>query len=341
MSEDSPLILLLGGGGYIGTHLMLELHGKQVPDSCEGHCYQVAIVDIQPPTHAAVEWAEKRAGGLEVLIYTHDLEERPYPPMPRVPYCAIMLAALKDVSEAEREPYRYTLTNISLCVNSMRYLTQLGVTRLIQASSSTVYHTDNRSSREGEPIGVYGYTKRVTEDICRRLMIHGQQLLVLRYMNPIGSHPEVDAFSSIGICKKLVDMKPGETFINRGNCVRDYIHITDLASFHSYTLEAWDDTLFHESQDPVVTLDVGTGIRVTVAEIVREFGTHSGHGEKKIIRGERREHEGYDTVGFTDEVHRLIPKWSERILKDLPTSLQDYRRIPKTKDDSTYSDSLL
>lgn len=324
MTCDAPLVLLLGGGGYIGTHIMLALHGLQVPGSRKGHCYQVAIIDKNIPHLEAVDYAE-RTTGIPVIWYVADLEKREYPAMPRVPHCGIMLAALKDVGEGEEKPHEYIRTNVALCVNSMEYLTQLGVTRLIQASSSTVYHTDNH--REGEPIGVYGYTKRITEDICRRLMTPTQQLLVLRYMNPIGSHPHVDAFSTIGICKKLSDMQPGETFVNRGDCVRDYIHITDLAIFHADALEAWDDTLFHEAQDRIVTLDVGTGIRISVAGIVRLFGIHSGHGEKNIIRGERLRHEGYDTVGCSDESRRLIPRWWEREKIELSVALADYRRI--------------
>lgn len=332
--EESPLILLLGGAGYIGTHIMLELHGQQVPGSRKGHRYQVAILDRRPPSQTAVDYAEKQAEGLKVLVYIFDLELAPYlavkyPAMPRPPYCGIMLAALKDVNEGEVKPYDYIRSNIALCVNSMEYLIGLGTQRFIQASSSTVYHTSQSPagrSEGGEPIGTYGYTKRVSEDICRRLA-QGRQLLILRYMNPIGSHSEVDAFPDIGICQKLVSMKPGETFINRGNCVRDYIHISDLAAFHSYALEAWDDTLFHEGQDSVVTLDVGTGIRVTVAELVKAFGSCSGHGEKNIIRGERLKHEGYDTVGCTDETMRLIPNWSKRRMKDLSSSMLDYLRL--------------
>lgn len=324
MTSESPLILLLGGAGYIGIHIMLALHGLQVPGSRKGHCYQVALVDKCHPPMEAIQYAERNSG-LPVLWHVADLEKREYPDMPRTPHCGIMLAALKDVGEGEEKPHEYTRTNVTLCVNSMEYLGMLGVTRLIQASSAAVYHTGNH--RDGEPLGMYGYTKRITEDICRRLMLPTQQLLILRYMNPIGSHPDLDLFPSIGICKKLCEMKPSETFVNRGDCVRDYIHITDLAAFHSDALEAWDDTLFHETQDRIVILDVGTGIRVSVSELVRLFGLHSGHGEKNIIRGERLRHEGYDTVGYTDEIRRLIPRFWERDKIELPVALKDYQRI--------------
>lgn len=316
MEHSPPLVVLLGGSGYIGTHLMLALHGK----------YQIAIIDRQSPSEEAVNYVEERNGGLPVLRYIVDLEMSPhegdYPGLPRTPYCGIMLAALKDVNEGEKIPYDYIRTNLSICVNSMEYLAMLNVTRLIQASSSTLYHNDRPG---GEPVGVYGYTKRVSEDICKRLLKPDQKLLISRYMNPIGSHPHVNAFADIGVCQKLVKMKPEEIFMNRGDCIRDYIHITDLADFHLEALNSWD-LLFGDDNN--IILDVGTGIRTTVSQLVEEFNTHLPRGSHKIpiTLVERLKHEGYDTTSTSDEVRKRLPSWWNKPKIGICTAVQDYRR---------------
>src|SRR4051812_8944568 len=86
--DEKPIVVLLGGAGFIGTHLMLELHGD----------YQVAVIDHHPPSEDAVNWAVKRAQGLPVLFYRCDLQSEvneTWPVLPRVPHCGIMLAARK------------------------------------------------------------------------------------------------------------------------------------------------------------------------------------------------------------------------------------------------------
>ncbi len=316
-------ILLLGGSGYIGTHLMLELHGKASTEA--GRRYRIVILDREVPNFEAVQLAQEKAGGLEVLYFNVDLEFDPlknWPEFAITPYCGIMLAALKDVNEAERIPHEYLRMNISVCVNSMQYLSSLGVRRLIQASSSTLYH----HIRE-EPFGVYGYSKQVSEQICKRVLQFGQQLLILRYMNPIGSHPEIKAFAKIGICQKLANLKPGETFVNRGNCIRDYIHITDLAAMHTLALKCWDTELFNpNSTHDWFTLNVGTGVRTTVAELLETFQRVTGKSVGKVIEASRQEHEGPDTTDAdtTKLESEVYPMAVAHAMKSLEESLKDY-----------------
>lgn len=323
-TEPPPLILLLGGSGYIGTHLMLELHGKP---------YQVAIIADKLPRHDAVAYAERQASGLPVLIYQRDILKNdlvsasPSLP-PRVPYCAIMLAALRSVSEAEENPHEYMRVNTTLCVNSMQYLSQVGVKRIIQASSAAVYHTQfdgvfNEDCDYGNPRGVYGYTKYITEHMVIRLASQEQQVVILRYMNPIGSHPDLNIFSEIGICAVLSSAAPrGRVLINRGNAVRDYIHITDLTKFHARLLEVWDDlTTFPQ------IFNVGTGIGTSVSELIQEFNkTVPGLNECcSWVLGQLPDYEAYSTVASMRKASMMLAGW--RPQKLLPEALEDYRRL--------------
>lgn len=344
--SQSRLVVLLGGSGYIGTHLMLELHGKPCPSLSGGKSsqrFQVVIIANKEPHPQAVEYAERNADGLKVLFWNVDLMTDPstYPKMPSVPHCGIMLAALKDVTESETLPYDYLRTNITICINSMKYLTDLGVVRLIQASSAAVYHTDSPHTDNiegmdyGEPIGVYGYTKRVTEDICRRLLVNRedlrQELVMLRYMNPIGSHPNVNAFADIGICAHLSKLTSGSVFVNRGNCLRDYIHITDLASYHTALLDTWQKTIFppqHCIRDRVVILNVGTGVPVSVEQLVRAFDKQVGLPLREMQVAPRPQHEGSNTVASVIRTGRMVPDWWwSRPRKSLEEALADYCRL--------------
>lgn len=337
-----PIVLILGGSGYIGTHLMLELHGNP---------YQIAIVDIKPPSSQAIAYAETRAGELPVLFFSFDLETLPvcsatYPQFPRVPFAGIMLAALKDVSESERLPYEYIRKNNTLCVNSMEYLSQLGITRLIHASSAAVYADSRPESRipqlestaQPEPIGVYGYTKAVSESTVRRLVNCrdklNQHAVILRYMNPIGSHPIIDAFSDFGICSSLARTTQNRAFVNRGNCMRDYIHITDLASFHTTLLKYWD-RVFVDVKPFVTIFNVGNGVAVTVDEIVETFGKNSGFKSRTISYESRNSFEPLYTVGSMAKAALYFREWWNSPRRSLQSSVADYRRLMTKEGEGT------
>lgn len=308
--SDRPLVVLLGGAGYIGTHIMLELHGK----------YQVVVIDIRPPNPQAISYLETKTD-LPVIHREFDLMSREpietWPKFDKSPEFGIMLAALKDVNEGERIPHEYISTNITLCVNSMKYLSHLCVKKFIQASSSTVYYHED--AYPFDAIGTYGYSKQITERICERLKNNEQELVILRYMNPIGSHPDVDAFPDIGVCEKLTRMPNDQIFINYGDCIRDYIHITDLAKFHLKLLEFWDSQNSSWGS-PLRIMNVGSGTKTCVSELVRLFSEHTGRPARIVKLAERRNYEGYDTVRITN------PKFDWKPIYDLPRALSDYRR---------------
>lgn len=313
-------VLLFGGSGYIGTHLMLELHGNKSIGE-EGKTLQVVILDNRPPNQEAVKYAQEKAE-LDVLFFNQDLEDKnldAWPSSLTTAYCGIMLAAKKDVTEAEDKKYDYIRSNILICVNCMEYLAKLGVKKLIQASSSTIYHTDNDNSTR-IPIGTYGYSKRVCEDICYRLLKSGQQLAILRYMNPIGTHPDVKVFPDIGLCNVLSKMSSDKIFCNRGNCSRDYIHITDLASYHTALLERWDD-IFSDFKGVVVNLDVGTGISTTTDQIYEMFFKITGRPRaKNKIPYPRNDFEAENIYSMTI----INPRgWKPKI--SLAKALEDYK----------------
>jgi nucleoside-diphosphate-sugar epimerase len=307
-SSDLPLVVLMGGSGYIGTHIMLELHGK----------YQVAIIDISPPNEEAVKFVEEKTDGLPVIYHAVDLRGPIIDDikMLRTPDCGIMLAALKSVNEAEEKPYDYIRENITMCVNSMEYLARWEVPKLIQASSAAVYHTDGHSE---EPIGIYGYSKRVTEDICRKLLKPFQRLAILRYMNPIGTHPEVEVFPTIGVCHYLSKILRGEgcseIFFNKGNCIRDFIHITDLASFHAEILAVWE-TL----PNRVFVIDAGNGVPISVSTLLSKFGVR----DECIKLVERASHEAPCIVAKINDIQAHVPRWWALPRRDLDSCLVDY-----------------
>lgn len=313
MTSNTRLVVLLGGSGYIGQHLMLELHGTPVYPGSEVK-YQVAVVDKVPPNEGAVATAQAKAG-FPVLISMYDLETQPYLStsyltMPQTPYCGIILAAKKDVNEAEREPHKYLRSNIAITINSMDFLTALGVKRVIFASSSCVYYTSEKAAEipfaedddtREPPIGIYGYSKYLCESICSKLLEKDQILVILRYMNPVGCYPNSNLFPDIGLAQRLHSLDKDEVFVNRGNCKRDFIHVTDLASYHTALLGVWDERV----KSKVSVFNVGRGKACSVNTAVALFSQDTGK-EITCRSTERERHEAPYAVGSVQNSTKLL-----------------------------------
>lgn len=307
-------VILFGGAGYIGVHLLMELHGNDK--------YQVVIIDVKSPPKEAVDFAEKRAGGLPVLHYIVDLyaetDVSRYLPILEDVECGIMLAAKKVVLEGEEIPFDYMRINTGITVNCLNYLLTMKVPKIIQASSSSIYH---KFRIDGDPEGFYGFSKELSDRICMKTIKSFQSetykpsLRILRYMNPIGTHASVKAFADVGICEVLRKINPdGSTIlINRGNCIRDYIHITDLASYHRELLEEdW-------SNDMIKILNVGSGVRTSVAKFYETFSRVTGLKCKEFKEGGLLRCEGYDT---TMPIEDHPKKWKP--LVTLEEAVRDY-----------------
>ncbi len=271
-------ILVTGGAGYIGSHTVLALLEK-------GH--EVIIVDNFSNSNPESIRRVEKISGKKVKLYTCDccnLDEFATVFKENKLDAVIHFAGLKAVGESVSIPLKYYQNNLISTLNLLELMKQYHVYNLAFSSSATVY---------GEPKSVpifedfdlhvsnpYGRTKLMIEDILRDFSKVNPQfnIALLRYFNPIGAHASgLIGEDPNGIPNNLVPyitqvavgkLKELGVFGNDyptpdGTCIRDYIHVCDLAEGHVCAL----DKLF--TNCGLVTYNLGTGNGYSVLEVLR------------------------------------------------------------------------
>lgn len=277
-------VLVTGGAGYIGTHTVIEL-------TKSGH--DVVIVDnLDNSSEEAVRRAEKIVGAslafvrldlcdksaLEAVFTAHRFD------------AVIHFAGLKAVGESVKLPLKYYRNNIDSTLTLCEVMQAHGVKKLVFSSSATVYDPTNplpwkESGRIGSGItNPYGQTKFMIEQILRDLTVSDPewQVSILRYFNPIGAHKSgAVGEDPSGIPNNLLPyvaqvavgkLDKIRVFGNDydtpdGTCVRDYIHVVDLARGHVAALEHLPPAGDAEAYN------LGTGQGTSVMELIHAFET--------------------------------------------------------------------
>jgi len=277
--------LVTGGAGFIGSHTCLEL-------AFRGH--QVVIADSFVNASAkVVPRLESLAG---VPMATHKLDVRDREALANLFKlekidAVIHFAAHKSVGDSWHEPLEFFDNNIVGTITLLRAMHDAGVSKFIFSSSCTVYGTpETMPVNEQAPLHVaspYGRTKLVVEEMLQDIARAdaGFRYASLRYFNPAGAHPSGRVgedprgsfFNLMPIlCQIAAGKRDGLDIFGTdwptpdGTCVRDYIHVVDLARAHVSAL----DYLVEKDRNLVV--NVGTGQGVSVREIVRTFERETG-----------------------------------------------------------------
>lgn len=282
-------VLVTGGLGFIGSHTAVELIGRG---------YRVVLADNLSNTRADVLDGIEAITGQRPTWANVDLAD----PVA----CRALLqglgdlagivhfAAHKAVGESVQKPLAYYRNNFGSLINLLDHVAERPSCRLIFSSSCTVYgQADSLPIREDAPVkpaeSPYGNTKQVGEEILRDgARAHGFRAIALRYFNPIGAHPTAKIGElPLGVPQNLVPFitqsaaglrGPLKVFGNDyptrdGTCVRDYIHVVDVALAHVYALER---LLAGKGDEPVETFNLGTGTGSTVLEVIHAFERASG-----------------------------------------------------------------
>ena len=291
-------VLLTGGAGYIGSHTAIELLTSG---------YEVVIVDNLRNSKASVVDRISEISGLSPAFYELDVAD--YAAMDTVlkqeqPDAVIHFAGLKAVGESVADPLLYyqlnLLTSISLC----RAMADNNVTSLVLSSSATVYGEPEQIALDENcnatrAVNPYGRTKVIIEQMLRDLCDANPELNVvrLRYFNPAGAHPSARLGEDPkGVPNNLVPFLTqvaaglrNELVINGddyptedGTCIRDYIHVQDLARGHVAAIRKL------QSNCRLVTYNLGTGIGHSVKEVVAAFELATNQHLPRTI-GPRRE----------------------------------------------------
>ncbi len=276
-------ILLTGGAGYIGAHTAVELGlaGAELSilDNFSNSSPVVlsrieALTSKQPELHE-VDLLDEVA---VARVFDADRFD-----------AVIHFAGLKAVGESVAEPLRYYRVNLGATINLVENMIRTGVPRLVFSSSATVYGEDvtppiRENSQIIDAANPYGRTKLMIERILEDVVHANPQLAVvrLRYFNPAGAHES----GTIGedprgipnnLMPYITQVAVGardELTVNGtdyptpdGTCIRDYLHVVDLARGHLAALTRI------ENESGLFTYNLGTGRGTSVMEMVRAFET--------------------------------------------------------------------
>jgi UDP-glucose 4-epimerase len=282
-------ILVTGGCGYIGSHAIVDLVENG---------YDVISVDNNSRSNPRILDGVEKITGKKIKNYKVDLcnfddlfaifqENEDIVGI-------IHFAAYKSVGESVKDPLLYFENNLTSLINLLKCVREFETPYFVFSSSCTVYgNPDQVPVTESTPPKAaespYGYTKQMGEQIVNEFAkSSGTQSILLRYFNPVGAHPScqigempvgkpenlVPAITQTAIGKIPKMSVYGDDYPTRdGSCVRDYIHVCDIAHAHTLALKYLEEernTGFCE------VFNLGTGNGVTVLEAIKTFEKVSG-----------------------------------------------------------------
>ncbi len=293
-----PTILVTGGNGYIGSHTVISLFENG---------YDVVIADNLSNSKMEVQNRLEQITGKRFKFYNVDccdeaalnkvFDENDIDSV-------IHFAGLKAVGESVKIPLEYYSNNIGSMIAVLRAMEKHGVKKLVFSSSATVYGmSEDVPFTEQSPLGMctnpYGWTKWMIEQILRDYAVAHPEMKIclLRYFNPVGAHESgLIGEDPRGIPNNLfpyISKVAGGTLecltifgddydTPDGTCLRDYIHVCDLAEGHVKAI-----AFLGKTDDPVSVFNLGTGKGTSVKEAVAAFEKACGHPINHVF-GARR-----------------------------------------------------
>ncbi|MCW8278245.1 UDP-glucose 4-epimerase GalE [Pseudomonas sp. PCH199] len=278
--------LITGGAGYIGSHTALTLinagHRVVVLDNLCNSCRE-SIARLEQLTHAQVDFIEGDVRNTTLLdeIFDHyDID------------AVVHFSSLKSVAESVRKPLEYYANNVTGTLDLCQAMVRHGVFRLVFSSSATVYGEPAHfpiaeDLATGKPVNPYGRSKLMIEELLADLALSDPRwsIALLRYFNPIGAHES----GLIGedphgrpnnllpcLTQVAIGRLPELTVFGNdyptvdGTCVRDYIHVVDVAEGHLKALQMLLNT------HGINIWNLGTGTGYSVLQIIHSFEDVTG-----------------------------------------------------------------
>lgn len=274
MKDASKKILVVGGAGYIGSHMCKTLKRAGYLPIC--------FDNLSAGHEHAVKWGPLEVGdirdgrALDTVFQTYQ------------PDAVIHFAAKIEVGEGEKKPFEFYENNVGGTLSLLNAMTRNGVKKLVFSSTCAVYGDTNtmplNENQPARPLSVYARTKYATEGMMAGFAkAHGIHMAALRYFNASGADldgeigeehdPETHLIpNALKAAAKIGDgLKLFGTDYDTpdGTCIRDYIHVQDLVDAHLRTLEVLDQ---HQN----LILNLGTGAGTSVLEIINAVKTVTG-----------------------------------------------------------------
>lgn len=322
------MILVTGGLGYIGSHTVVELIREK---------FKVVIVDNLSNSELFILKRIEQITGVLPTFIKADLTDAVEVETIFKKYqfeLVIHFAAYKSVNESVKYPLRYFHNNLGSLINVLQSMETAGTDKLIFSSSATVYGNPHQLPiTELAPfqkaLSAYGSTKQMAEEILEKQCATGQlRNISLRYFNPVGAHDsaligELPKGVPNNLFPYIMQTATGKLPVLTvygndyntpdGSCIRDYIHVVDLAKAH---VQACNRLLRTENQQSYEVFNLGTGKGTSVLEVINAFEQVTGVKLNYTIGAKR---EGDAPAVFADAIRANIHlNWkAERMLENM------------------------
>ena len=320
-----PSILVTGGLGFIGSHTAVCLH--------EAGYEPILLDNLSNSNRSALDGISSLMGYtptfiegdvcdpdlLRRLFEEHNIE------------ATIHFAAFKAVGESIAEPLKYYQNNMGGLMSLLEVMKETGKNKVVFSSSCTVYGepdqvpvTESSPTKEAE--SPYGATKQMGERVLRDM--HWAEVQCLRYFNPIGAHPSAAIGElPLGVPNNLIPYLTqtvagirqeltvfgGDYDTPDGTCIRDYIHVMDLAEAHVVSLKR---LLENQAQERFEVFNIGTGDGYSVLDVINTFEKVNGLPVPHRI-GDRREGDVIQVWADTSRVNSVLGWKTQRGLEDM------------------------
>lgn len=335
-------IIVTGGLGFIGSHTVVELQN-------EG--FEVVAIDNLSNSSIEVLEGIEKITGIKPIFENIDLRDKlavqNFFKKHNDVSGVIHFAASKAVGESVENPLLYYENNINTLVYLLQEMTNLKQANFIFSSSCTVYGqaeimpiTEDASVQPAN--SPYGNTKQIGEEIINDVAkVTNINSILLRYFNPIGAHPSTEIGElPLGIPQNLVPFITQTAFGLRkelsvygndyptpdGTCIRDYIHVVDLAKAHVLALQR---LLNKKNVDKVEIFNLGTGTGSSVLEVITAFEKVSGQKlPYKIV--DRRSGDVITAYANTNKANTVLGWKSQLSLEDALSSAWKWEQKIRT-----------
>ena len=332
MSQDNNTVIVTGGAGYIGSHVVVKLcEAGYTPVIIDNYCNSSPSVfgKLEMLTGSSIEGAEldmRDSAGLMALFAKTQ------------PRAVVHCAGLKAVGESVDYPVMYYEQNIGGTLTLLNQMDVAGCRQIVFSSSATVYgeaaEVPSRETSRTGPTNPYGRTKLFIEEIIRDWSVagDGRSAALLRYFNPIGADESgLIGENPKGIPNNLMPLMLDVAIGKRdelsvfgddydtpdGTGIRDYIHVDDLARGHVAALD------FTRRTPGTEVFNLGTGAGVSVLELIAAFERVTG---QTIARRYTPRRSGDGAVSLADPSRaKEVLGWEARL--DVDRMCADSRRF--------------
>ncbi len=318
MNQTKPEVLVVGGAGYIGSHMVHRLQPSEYRPVVFDN-FSSGRPELLPPDVEVLRGDLKDGSDVEKAFAGRRFE-------------AVMhFAASIEVGESVKDPLKYYENNVLSCIRLLKVMKKNALRKFIFSSTAAVYGEPKRvpieEDDEKKPANPYGRTKLMIEEILKDAAAAGDlSYVVLRYFNASGAHsngltgeshdPESHLIPNV---LKAVTGEKEFTMFGRdydtpdGTCVRDYVHVEDIAEAHLKALRAMEGAAKNQA------FNLGSGSGYSVLEILKEAEKVTGK-PVPVKTGPRRPGDSAKLVASFKKVEAVLGWKPEKSLNDILSS---------------------